>query len=82
MKQVLFFLIVLTICGSLIKAPVIEPCGTKIESKFYLKGKLVHVNIQTSGYVSSPYPEVNICYMHNKVEFRSDSIRYKIYFKK
>lgn len=41
MKQLLIFLFIVTICGSLTKPPTSQPCNTDVQMKFYYRGKYV-----------------------------------------
>lgn len=74
MKNVLAFLGIMLLFGSL-KKPDVVPCSKKVIERFYLKGKLVHVDKTEWGYMVFPDPKTMSCIMHGKpTSFAMDSV--------
>lgn len=83
MKQLLLFILIITICGSLSKPPiVVQPCGSKIMVKDYLNGKLVHIDMREKMYTIYGNPIPMNCNYHEGIKFRTDSVTYEVSFKK
>lgn len=83
MKNLSLFLLIMIICGSLTKAPVV-PCGTEIRADYYLKGKLMHTDkIPSFSRIREP-SELIECQLHWKynLKFMYDSIRFSVNIKK
>ncbi|HYD90912.1 MAG TPA: hypothetical protein VEA37_05410 [Flavobacterium sp.] len=85
MKQTLLFVVIITLCGSLTKPPIVPvKCGTKVKNSYYLKGKLVHTDISDKyGTYGTGYDRI-ACGLHGKtaIKFTSDSIVYEVYYRK
>lgn len=85
MRQLLLFVLIITICGSLSKPPVVvQPCGSNVKEILYYKGKVVHIDVMDQvrlygGGVDAPYN----CTMHKTpIQFKADSITFQVNFKK
>lgn len=77
--KLLIFLLIVTVCGSLSKRPVLEPCGTKVEIINYLNGRKIHKHIESQQIEWTNYPVNTICHKHKKpMHFNSDSVTYKV----
>lgn len=44
MKNVLLFVAIITVCGSLMRAPINRMCDTTIVRKIYSNGKITHIS--------------------------------------
>lgn len=83
MKNIFIFLLILTTCGSLTKPTVVlQECGTKVQALHYLKGKLIHTDIEYK-FCETQNSFVNtICSLHgNKISFHADSVAFGVYMK-
>ena len=49
MRNLILFLLIMTICASVTNKPDIQPCSTKIQAQFYQKGKRVFQKVWDDG---------------------------------
>lgn len=77
-KQTLIFITIIMICGSLVKPPSCI-CGTQIKGSYFLKGKLVHVDIEDHYHETHSWPQAVDCGLHKKrISFSSDSAFFEV----
>lgn len=81
MKQVLLFIIILTVCGSLTKPPTML-CGTQVKATYFLKGKITHYDVKAWQQEYGRMLKID-CSLHKRglVTFSYDSAVYQIYSK-
>jgi hypothetical protein len=74
MKNVILFVLILIVCGSLKKAD--NKCPTHIVVTSYLKGKMVYSYDHVWPYIS--YANPNVYKYLNGNEFKADSITFRL----